>query len=541
MEEIQAKVKLSAEGDDKVAAAFNKVGNSANKLQKETNNLGMTFGKLAGWFGLAFGASQVIKFFNDAGNEAMKDAEATKLLKLKLDAIGISYKDTSKDIDEFISKMYSLGRADTETTQSLTKFVGITKDINKSMQLTKMASDLAASGVNDFNSNVDNLQKVLLNRGVFAMREFGIAIKDNMTIGEQLDAIQKKITRTTEEWAETTEGKQARMKETWAELKEQMGGVALFFKNTWAEMFLAVFGGAEKKIGDFGKNLVKNFAMPVWRVMDTLKDTFTGKFKEIFDVEGREKQLNEKFDKLWNSVVGTDIEGKKDNSLDYLNNLTDGLNNLGNEADKTAEKMRDTFKDLSKSIIKEFTDQRNEIKKLKDELKSLDETHEEALKDMARNSQENLDKIDKDIAEEKATMNKGWRTRIEDLEKQKAKEQGIISRISGKVSNLPSELSKDELTLLEEDYQKEKLTKQKDILEREKFLTERAVDISKPGFFNSYIKENQSFLGQVGAGGIANSFVFNFNGDVNDKDALIRTITDILNREATLRGVSASK
>jgi len=60
-----------------------------------------------------------------------------------------------------------------------------------------------------------------------------------------------------------------------------------------------------------------------------------------------------------------------------------------------------------------------------------------------------------------------------------------------------------------------------------------------PTLLDTLTAENNSFLGQIGAG--ANQYIFTFNGDVNDKDKLIRVITEALNRQATLKGVAGAK
>ena len=57
-----------------------------------------------------------------------------------------------------------------------------------------------------------------------------------------------------------------------------------------------------------------------------------------------------------------------------------------------------------------------------------------------------------------------------------------------------------------------------------------------PNLLDTLTAENQSFLGQIGAG--ANQYIFNFNGNVNDADTFLKMITDALNRQATLRGVA---
>ena len=111
------------------------------------------------------------------------------------------------------------------------------------------------------------------------------------------------------------------------------------------------------------------------------------------------------------------------------------------------------------------------------------------------------------------------------------------------------EVAKDEFTILKEKHDKElaeiksQATAKKDELTKEEqaridFLEKNKASIGTAGFFSSGVKQQDTFLGGLGLSSAQQQFIFNFNGDVSDIETLKKTIIDMLNREATLRGVS---
>ena len=135
-------------------------------------------------------------------------------------------------------------------------------------------------------------------------------------------------------------------------------------------------------------------------------------------------------------------------------------------------------------------------------------------------------------------MSKGWRTRIEKLEAQKAEAQAIISRVGGTGAvNVSEELAKDELSILQNEYLSGKSDIQTKISNIQSSMENNAMKILSSDFWDKYIAENKTLAGEIGIGELSQSFTFNFNGDVNDKEALMQSIINTLNREATLRSV----
>ena len=508
MADVESKAKISLEAQDNTGQAFGQLGNKIKELEKRAKTLSFGLKDLATGIIGAFTITAALNFMNQAGEAALEDAAATRELTSQVESLGIAYESVSPRIESFIDSMRDLGREDTETTKAIREMLVRTGDINDAMALTKLASDLAASGVGTYTGNMDLLGKVLIGKGVRALTEYGIAISKDATITEQLTAIQKRATISTEEWANTTEGELARMDANWKKFQESGGKITTWIKGSFAESFLNV----GRMIGDFfGKK--------------TTEEVKTG-------LEEIEKAGN---------------------------NAQNKIEELGDEAEKYAEKIGNAFKDISKSVVSAVEDQEKAIYDLRAEMKKLDESLDASLKKsndkyrkdvigLARNAQERIAEIDKEIEDENTKQSQGFRTRIEELEKEKAKEQAIIAKAGGQVSDINSEIAKDEFDTLAEKHEKElkemkdqaekkRLELQAEELERKKFLLETQVKVGQPGFFEKATKEGMSFLGEIGAGATQQFLTFNFNEVVAGDEGIEKIkkmIIDALDRTATL-------
>jgi hypothetical protein len=224
-----------------VLKAVDQASSQLKQVQKTVENFGKTtkatssgvqgaFGglmssakQLAMVFGVAFGGYQLVSFFKESAKEAIKAQAEWDLVASRVKAAGISWQQAEPAVRSFSTEMQKLGRNDEEMALSVSKLLPYTKSMGDAMKMSKLASDLMASGIGNVTDNTDLLQRILIGKGQRAMIALGIAIKDNATSAEQLAAVYGKVKRTTEEWAKTTEGQVAIATEAWAELKEQLG------------------------------------------------------------------------------------------------------------------------------------------------------------------------------------------------------------------------------------------------------------------------------------------------------------------------------
>lgn len=550
MEEINAKVKLSVEGDDKVKSAFSGIGSSINATSLNIATLISNFQNLYGY------AKDIGKFFLDAALDASESSRQYEIMRGRVEAAGISFSKFSKQISDYTKEMLSLGVEDEKTNEAMGKLVLATGNVSTAMRYTTLASDLAASGVGDMSSMVNLLLDIMGGKGQRALKGYNIYLENSATQTEQLAALQSRVIMTTEEFANTTEGSVRTMKVAWGEFKERigeaLGPLTITVLTNFSNSLGKVNEAGETTAQTFGTKLLRAFQLTratiqdIWglvkgnNIQSWLKeseklfsvapgsvlDTHLGQLKKQWEKEDEAAKKAKESSKEAGKVLGGSLNELSEAEKERLAQLA-----------KDAEEERSIFARLAKDVVSSFEKQSQAIQDYKKDIEDLDKTYKEKLGDMARTSQDKIGEIDKQIAEEKASMDRGWRTRVADLEKQKAEQESIMSRIGAGGINISEELAKDELSILQEKYLSERAGIQNNISAVQSSMSENTSKIMSSDFWNKYVAENKTLAGEIGIGEVSQSFVFNFNGDVNDKDALMKSIIDTLNREATLRGV----
>lgn len=155
---------------------------------------------------------------------AMDDYKALGQTQAIIEAQGLSWEKVGGKIEAFAQSMHKFGFdvEDTEkTVASFSQLLG--GDVDKSMKVAKLAADLTSSGYGTMQQNVDNLSKVLAGRGTRALMDYNVAVQDGASVTEQLAAIQKRATISTEAWANTLEGKMAIAKNSINDVEKAVG------------------------------------------------------------------------------------------------------------------------------------------------------------------------------------------------------------------------------------------------------------------------------------------------------------------------------
>lgn len=560
MAEINKDVSVTIKGKDETGKAFKSASNNALLFGKSVTGVESALAKL--------GASAVVfTALYQAQNQVsigmknfQEELDIMNLTKERLKSAGIALDEANPKIEDFIRNLEKMGMSGEQARNGVGILATKTKDLEQALKLTKMASDLSASGFGTIQDNVDRLSKVLTGNGSRALLEYGIKMEGTHSKVEQLDAIQSKITRTTEEFGDSTEGRLKSAENRWDNFRKGMGKIVVFIRNeaiiAFNDLGDSVNNSMPKSDG-FGKTMAK-WISDLRFGLTNLGDLIAERSDTIFglginDSDAFYKKLLEhekQFEKDYSSLSGE----IKNTNVDTGNTFGE----LTNDAEEMAKKIKDSFIEISKKLVSSFNEQTDAISNLRSELKDLetdtqsqldnvDKKYQEDLKNRAKQSQDRIKQIDEEIKKTREARGQGWRTQIADLEAEKAKEQSILARVGGEVSNLNEELAKDDLTLLKEKMEAEKATIQE---EANKTKAEKELEIGQrtgvqlrdvitslsPNLLDTLTAENQSFLGQIGAG--ANQYIFNFNGNVNDADTFLKMITDALNRQATLRGVA---
>ena len=590
MAENNQKVIVTVEGKDETGKAFKSASNNAKIFTKDIDNVGSALKKIAVPLATFFGIQKIGQFFGESlaeFDESIKQATKLEfLLKKNTDAttenvnalidqaqamqkVGV----ISDDVIVALQAQLATFQLSSDTIAKMTP--AITDMIVAEKGLNATTEDMISFG-NAFGMAMEGNYASLTKRGF----KIDDATKKIIELGseeEKASAITNYLSETygglNEQMAQTGQGGAVNLKNRFSDFQKGLGSLISFIRLEAIDAFNELSESMDSPTQE-----EPWFSNAKWwaKTIDTFKfgmanlgDLMFEKVKPIFfgDEDKKANQIvedfynrileNEKeFEEKWAEAGKGIIETNSEES-ESIDELKEKYAELSEEQEQ-AQKIKDAFVSISKDIVKSFETQTTAISKLRKELDDLDsdtqkqlntaeKRYQEDLKNKARDSQERIKQIEDEIEETRKARSAGWRDKIAELESEKTKEKAIIARIGGEVSDLNEEIAKDDLQLLKENYEAERAEIQS---EAEKIRLEKEAEISgragvqlrgviaslSPEVMNTLTAESQSFLGQIGAG--ANQYVFNFNGDVNDKDKLITVITEALNRQATLKGVA---
>lgn len=231
-----------SKSSDEAGKAVKDFGSSQDSVKGHSESMATSVfkGQLA-FEALKKGMEMAIDFTKESVEAFIEADKKMNLVRATVASTGQTWEKVGPQIDAFAQKMAGLGVDDEDVALSMAKLGKLAGgDFNKGMQLAKMASDLTASGFGTLESNTDNLAKVMSGKGQRALMEYKIQLDANATTAEQLDAIQKKVTMTTEQYAQTTSGRIATVKVAFDNLKESVG-----------EGFVSAIAGAIDDGGQF--------------------------------------------------------------------------------------------------------------------------------------------------------------------------------------------------------------------------------------------------------------------------------------------------
>lgn len=216
MEKSELQIVVSAK--DEASAGLAAIGASTENLTKSV------FTATAAWNILEEGIKKTVDFLKDSVGSYLDAQKKIDLTSATIRSLGGDTEKTMGQLKEFGDQMVKLG-LDGEgaalAAAKLGKAAG--GDTAMGMQLAKKAADLAASGFGDFESNIDNLTRILAGKGQRALMEYRINLSENATTGEQLNAVFGKITQTSEQFADTIPGQIAVVKRGFDEFKQTIG------------------------------------------------------------------------------------------------------------------------------------------------------------------------------------------------------------------------------------------------------------------------------------------------------------------------------
>lgn len=212
----------------------NAVQSLGTKVKSMSDNQATSLFKgIAAWDILKNAAIKTFDVLKSGVDEARQDMVKLNQAKAILEAQGKAWSAVGGEVTAFGQKMLQFGIDDETAMLQVARFSQrLGGDLKKSFEVTKLAADLAASGFGTFAETSNDLERILVGKGLRALVTYGVALKANSTIAEQLAAVQKRVTITSEDLANSTEGQFAKMAVAQEELKSAMGkGVLVAFSD----------------------------------------------------------------------------------------------------------------------------------------------------------------------------------------------------------------------------------------------------------------------------------------------------------------------
>jgi DNA-binding transcriptional MerR regulator len=464
MAQNQDEINLIIKAQDQTQQAFNSVVKNVDNVKTSAGNLNNSFlglnktatGLISAFAGF-FAVQKVVGFFKSTVDAMIEAEDKMNLVKSVVEATGQTFASVEPQIMKFAASMSALGRDD-ETVALITAKLGkaLGGDFVKGAQLAKLASDLTASGFGDLQSNADNLSRILSGKGQRALMEYRINLDANATTTEQLDAVMKKVTRTTEQWSETTAGRIAVMNENWTNFKENLGnifGPALSeVLSNWNTFLTYADENSKTTARSIGQNLADVFKASAWSAMWTRMQLGAGvmglKLQEFINVingfdknAGTEEmranleKINEKLIKIGDGAQDTTLSLKELGSVNADINVDNTNAGAANAAASAYKKEQDAIKKVIDSL-KDYKTKINDIKKaVEDEgaafVKSQVEasmTFKERLAEMVKDHKIKWEQANKDRQDLEAKINKTMEdlNRISELRQTAQTEYNII-------------------------------------------------------------------------------------------------------------------
>ena len=584
MADVEKKMKVRLDAQDNTRGAFKSLGENVSKLESGTGKLSGSLAKLGAIGASLWAGSKIIDFFKSSVEAAAEAQKVQAQLVATLQSTGFAAGVTA---DEMIRLSKALQKESTYSDEAilsaqnlLLTFTKIKKDTMP--DAIRAVLDMSTVMGGDLKSSALQVGRALQDPtiGITALRRSGVSfseaqievIKNLVETGRQAEAQRLIIKELNKEFGgsaaaamNTYAGRVAVVKNNWDDLKELIGNAVLPVIDESLKILIERFNQTGDSAEDASVKMGSSFQSGFLKFLaatNNLVRSFgihpeNGIFGLIgFDFKEAIEKTKVDFETI-NKMVADDLKKALDKSTG-LPAVSGAEDDLAESASKAA----DSFTNLSKSIVSAFQDQAKAINDLKKSMDDLDQKLDEDLnksnekyktdvKNLAKAAQEKKNEIDKQIADERDSMSKGWQNRIRELEAEKSKEQAIIDKANGVVINLQNELSKDEFDSLRESHEKDviemrssaeekKAEIERETADREKFLTDTQTKIKQPGFFSQTVAEGSSFLGAIGAGGIQTSLNFNFMNAVAGDDGIKKIIEDTikeLDRQATLKGV----
>jgi chromosome segregation ATPase len=282
-------------------------------------------------------------------------AESEKVqvnLERAINNTGMSYSKWDEQVQKLIASQSDLAAVDDElVSQSLTKLVQMTGDVNQAMKLNAIALDVSRATGKDLISTATVIGKVYAGN-VGALKRYGITVREGATATEALGEIQKKYRGAAEDYGKTTAGAADRMATAYGNALEAGGRFSVEvlkldkYMNRSAEGMNAMANGELKSWGE----VIRSSVDPVHSLTNFYK-TYTS---EVDKSAGKLDALTQSQDK--NATAATDaMRAQQGYTAALIEQQTaqDSLLDKELSALRAEQAVKDSKKNL-KEVVKQY-------------------------------------------------------------------------------------------------------------------------------------------------------------------------------------------
>jgi len=347
-----------------IKSAESSVNGMATTVNKSfSSQTASIFKGVAGWDLLKTGVKEATDLIKEGVTGAISDMRQVEQTKAILESQGLAWDKVGGQVEAFGDKMLQMGIDDETANLQVARFSQrLGGDLTKAFNMATLASNLSASGFGTFEEVSSDLEKVIAGKGTKALVKYGVALKDNATITEQLNAITGKVTITAEQYANSTEGQMKKLTVASEEIKNAFGkGVVIAFSDTLKTMGILT----DDLI--LNKDAMKNLSKFAYQLANTLLSVGLGAKFSLDGINGLTKSLAFLSSKALAGVfAGLEAVAKGFNALgvnnddkvkqfEQLKETWSGASDvLANELAVNAEDTGKTFDELSTSVKKAF-------------------------------------------------------------------------------------------------------------------------------------------------------------------------------------------
>lgn len=182
------------------------------------------FKGVAAWDMLKQGIGLAGDFIKDSAGKYLEARQTLDLVRGTIESTGMSFDTAKPQLEAYADSMVRMGQDGEDAQLAAAKLAKVAGgDLPKGIQLAKLAADLATSGLGSMTDNADTLASVLAGKGTAAIKAYKLNLDSTATTAEILNAIQGKVTQTSEQYADTIPGKIGVVTQAFSELKQQVG------------------------------------------------------------------------------------------------------------------------------------------------------------------------------------------------------------------------------------------------------------------------------------------------------------------------------